>query len=743
MWSFLNPMFLWALGAATIPLLLHLMQKRRIVTVRFSSIRFLKMAQKRSSNRIRMENFLLWLLRTLMMLLIALGFAMPVLKITSFRQIMGASRRDVAIVWDISYSMGYMSGSKKVWNSAKDTLTAILAGLHPGDRVCVFLADDDVTPLIEQPTADLDMALAQIKAQAVSTTASSLRPALMEACNALKESQRREREIHIVTDGQQLPWTDFTKSDRPTVPEPAVTNAVTDSTPAGPADRPPWNAAFADPDITFFVTAMGVAAPENTAPLDVEVQPALVMADSPAKLLVKLGHTGPAQSTAVALILDDQNINRHSLTINNQASESIVFVLPPLTTGVHTGRIETPLDGLGIDNTFYFLLRVSQKLPVVCVGTDANTFFLMRALNPSEKFAAMETRRIDTDALGNAAALKDAVCVFLCNAIPMSGQALMTLEHYVQRGGLAVMFPGDRGHPADYASWNFLPAQPQAIEEVPAANQRRVLRLVKPGDPLFAGMKLPPGTFPTLTINREIVWKPLAPSADTVIAAGNERPFLLRRAVGQGHVFCFSVSADRRWSTLPLSPFFLPMVHQLVQYGATIKKEPMFLWTGRNIILNAIMGSVPDNTELQGPAEATIKIHKLKSGTDTVMSVERLNQPGIYHLSTPGQAAPAPVMAVNVMRTESDLTRINLTDIPALLGVKRVKVAESKDDLLRLIKEHRVGRPLGEQLLWLAFIIGILELFIANRASRKTSTLSEQLLVENSGRVKGKSSAAS
>jgi len=123
--------------------------------------------------------------------------------------------------------------------------------------------------------------------------------------------------------------------------------------------------------------------------------------------------------------------------------------------------------------------------------------------------------------------------------------------------------------------------------------------------------------------------------------------------------------------------------------------------------------------------------------------VEMLSQPGIYRLSAPGQSAPEPVMAVNVRRTESDLTRINLTGIPALLGVKRINVAESKDDLLRLIKEHRVGRPLGEQLLWLAFIIGIFELFLANRISRKTSTLSEQLLVQNSGRVKGKASAAS
>jgi hypothetical protein len=80
MWSFLNPLFLYAAIAAVIPLVLHLMQRRRTVRIRFSTVRFLRLAQRRSSSRIRMENFLLWLLRTLLMLALALAFAIPVIR---------------------------------------------------------------------------------------------------------------------------------------------------------------------------------------------------------------------------------------------------------------------------------------------------------------------------------------------------------------------------------------------------------------------------------------------------------------------------------------------------------------------------------------------------------------------------------------------------------------------------------------------------------------------------------------
>ena len=56
---FANPMFLWALTAAAIPLMLHMFQRRKTVVTPFPTLRFLKAAQKRSSSRIKFENFLL------------------------------------------------------------------------------------------------------------------------------------------------------------------------------------------------------------------------------------------------------------------------------------------------------------------------------------------------------------------------------------------------------------------------------------------------------------------------------------------------------------------------------------------------------------------------------------------------------------------------------------------------------------------------------------------------------------
>lgn len=729
MWSLLNPIFLWALGAALIPLILHLWQRQRIVIIPFSTVRFLKVAQKRSASRLRMENILLWLLRTLILLLLALAFAVPVLRVTSFGQLVGATRRDVAIVCDVSYSMDYTSGQKRVWASALETIIALIESFPQGDRVCLFLADEDVTPLIEQPTPDLAMVLAQVRALAPGSSSSQLRPAVQAALNALKEAGRGEKELFIVSDGQRLPWTSLQRATPPTNQTDTADSA------AEPLDLKKISA-----NISIFAALLGVAAPENSAPLDVEVQPMLLRPDSPAQLSVMLGHSGPEKSLSVSLTLDGKAVSQRAVPLEKDGRASCVFALPPLALGTHSARVETPPDGLTLDNQFDFLLRTHETLPVLCVGTESDAFFLLRALNPVSSASTITVQRSDPEGFGDQA-LTDFACIFLCNALPLSGQAMVALEQYIQRGGVAIIFPGNRATIADYANWTCLPGKPTTITVFGEDAQRQVLRLVKPGDPLFQGMRLPSGTYPNIAVTRALQWDKLEAGAEVVIASESKVPFLLRRKIGKGCVLTFSVSADRRWSNLPLSPFFLPIMHQVVLYSAGLDQFPPYIWTGRNLLLADLLGALPPNTELRDPSGRPVKLRPLKTGQSNSLIIEALTQSGLYTLQPTAGGAPQPALAVNVRRSESDLIRITPAEIAELTGLSALNIVENKEDLLRLVKERRTGRPLVEPLLWLVFLLATIELFLANRASRKSKTLSEQLEIDLTGHVKGTAKA--
>jgi hypothetical protein len=720
MWFFLNPLFLWAGLAALIPLLLHLLQRRRIVHIPFSTLRFLRLAEKRSSRRIRMENFLLWLLRTLVVLALVAAFAVPVLRTERFGRFVGGSQRDVALVLDASYSMGYASAQRRVWEEAQGAAAAVLQGLHKGDRVCLILAEDTPRALIAQPTTDLALALSLVKAQQPGPWPSHLRPAVDLAVATLRQSARREREIHVITDGHAAAWR---AADGSLAPPPAGSTA--------------------DGAAAAFVTLVGPRDPFNAYPREVAVEPALLMAGQPVRVTARLGLSGAPEPLAVSLWVDDQEVVRRSVAPGPEgALEDLLLTVPALEAGAHHARLAVPADGLAVDDEFHFLLRVRERLKVLCVGTAPDTFYLSRALNPGGRDAAgFEVTAAAPDTF-DGADLADYPCVILCNAMPLSGQAVLALEEHVRRGGTLVLYPGDRGTLRDYDSWTCLPAKPVDVRTVAEGERVRELRLLARKDPFFTGFKLPPGAVPTVALQRELVWGAPAEGAATLIAAGADSPFLWSRSVGAGRVFFYGVSADRRWSSFPLCPLFLPLNHQAVLFGAGLGRAPVFHWTARTLLLSDAVPELRESDRLSDPAGAAVALRRERQEARSLTYADEVAQPGVYDLVHAGADRPEPVLAVNVIRSESDLTPVPERDIPGLAGLPDVLVARDRDELQRLIEEHRRGRPLAEPLLWLALLLAVLEGFLANRLCRRAGALSEKLRVDAAGRIGGLRPAA-
>jgi hypothetical protein len=758
MLNFLNPLFLWAAAAALVPLILHLMQRRRIVRVEISTVRFLKLAQKRSSTRVRMENFLLWLLRTLLMLVLTAAFALPVIRTQSLGRFLGSSRRDIAIVLDVSYSMGYESGRRNVWDTARAAAVAAIESLRPGDRVCAFLADEHCTPLIEQPSEDRALVANLIRNLEWRATASQLHEAAGAAVAALAESGYKEREVYIITDGQALPWRGFQSGMQSNAAArvaaapaagsngpPAAPAAVTGAAPvtlvtAGESNAPPagpWNPTKIDRKIAFFALLAGPRQPENTYPFHMGVDNPYLLADKPAKVSARIAHTGPAQNLAVSLYVDDAEIHRQNAPLDENGEVGVTFNVPALPVGTHAARIATSTDGLPLDDDFHFLLRVYKQLPVLVIGAEEDSFFLMTALQPGgEAASAMGAKRIEPDGLPGEI-LRNYSTVFLCNALPLSGQAILALEDYVRSGGVLVLFPGDNASPRQYEEWTCLPAKPVAIDELPAADRVRPLRLLAGQDPLFTGFTLPPGAIPTVALQRYLRWEfPDDTEAVPVIGAGAETPFLLSRNVGRGRVLFFAVSADRRWSSLPILSVFLPLVHQIVQFGAGMGKEPLYVWTGRHMVLTDILPDLKEGDQVFTPRGDLLAVRPIRKGARVLLEAEHVAEAGVYSLARSGDAAVKELLlAANIPRLESSLEPVDGNGIPALIGIRDIRVARDVPQLQELIEEHRRGRPLTEACLWIALALAIGEVFLANRVSRRRESLSDRMRVALSGRV--------
>lgn len=722
MFSFLSPLFLYAAAAAVVPLVLHLLQKRRVVRIPFSTIRFLELAHRRSSSRLKMEHFILWLLRTLMVLLLAMAFAMPILQTRRLGAMLGRATRDLAIVIDASYSMGYQRHAGTVWDEAAETALDLINGLQEGDRVCIFAARDHVEPVIERLTADRELASLQVKGLELGATTSKLAPAVAAACDSLaRDDKGRAKELHIITDGQALAWSGFAGAPGRNEGGPA---------PSG------WGAEDMGKKTALFVTMLGVDAPENMSPTDVKVTPELLVSDMAPQIVAKLVGTGPHTGGTAALYIDGEKVGERASELGAEGAREAAFNARPLRPGTYAAYIQTPPDNLPVDNRFHFLLRVFSALPTLCVGSQDDVFFLARALDPGGKGGSGLTVAIAEGRNVTDGHLRSCACVFLCNALPLRGQTMDRIQEYVRRGGLLVIFPGERAVPADYEAWECLEGiAPGGIRNAPAADRKRALRWDDTRHALLRGLVPGPGGAPVLTVQRELTWPGTPESGEVLVVSGAEAPFLVSRRFGGGEVLVFALSADRLWGNLPLSPFFLPMVHRIVQHGAgSLGRKPAILTT-RSLRVDEHLPWATGASVLMDPAGNRIPIRGTIDGTRRVLHAEDLMAPGVYEFAERAGDTMEPALALNVNRAESDLTPLRDGDIPRIVAVKGVKIGRGREELRQHLVEHRIGKTMGEQLLWLAFLLAAVEVVYANRRNRPVAPLSESLKVGSSGRV--------
>src|SRR5260221_12200822 len=102
--TFLNPLVLFGLAAAAIPVILHLLNLRKLRTIEFSTLTFLKELQQTKIRRLKLRQLLLLLIRTLLIVLIVIAFARPTLRGTILGTIGSHAHSTVVFILDDSFS---------------------------------------------------------------------------------------------------------------------------------------------------------------------------------------------------------------------------------------------------------------------------------------------------------------------------------------------------------------------------------------------------------------------------------------------------------------------------------------------------------------------------------------------------------------------------------------------------------------------------------------------------------------
>jgi hypothetical protein len=141
---FLHPVYLYGLLAASLPILIHLLNRRRMKRLRFPAVRFILLSQKRISRSYRLRHWLLLALRTMAILLLALLLANPIFQ-TGAGLFAGGGPVSLVIVLDNSLSMTW-SGDGSGFKQAKEAARLLIAALNEGDRAALIPTNITVLP---------------------------------------------------------------------------------------------------------------------------------------------------------------------------------------------------------------------------------------------------------------------------------------------------------------------------------------------------------------------------------------------------------------------------------------------------------------------------------------------------------------------------------------------------------------------------------------------------------------------
>ena len=204
--TFLSTGMLFGLGALLVPVIIHLWRQRRVVQVRFSTLRFLKIAAARTSRSSRIENVLLLFLRCLLLALLVLAAARPVLSSGSARLLGGEVPRTVVLAIDNSASMSCRVNGATRLESSKALALAVIDHLKPGDDVAVMAIGGTPQLLVAEPTLDHRVARQMVGSILPGESLSDFPSVFREASKIVARGTHGLRELYFFTDSQETAW---------------------------------------------------------------------------------------------------------------------------------------------------------------------------------------------------------------------------------------------------------------------------------------------------------------------------------------------------------------------------------------------------------------------------------------------------------------------------------------------------------------------------------------------------------
>src|ERR1043165_2292022 len=217
--QFLFPwMLLGSLGIA-VPIAIHLLNRFRYRVVDWGAMELLRKALITRQRRIKIEDWLLLMMRCLIIVLIALALSRPVLAPTGPALDGKGGDVGVVIALDASFSMQHSPGAKSRFKRATDRVDEISKTLKPGNPVTFIVMGDRPRVVVHNLEFDADRFHEILKETTSLPEGLNLESCLIEIQERMKGLNAATKECYIVSDMQADTWSSLSEKTKQTLKE--------------------------------------------------------------------------------------------------------------------------------------------------------------------------------------------------------------------------------------------------------------------------------------------------------------------------------------------------------------------------------------------------------------------------------------------------------------------------------------------------------------------------------------------
>ncbi|NWG26990.1 MAG: BatA domain-containing protein [Ignavibacteriaceae bacterium] len=696
--TFLNPAILFGLLAASIPIIIHLLNLRKLKKIEFSTLQFLKELQKNKIRKIILKQWLLLALRVLIILSIVTAFARPTIVGVSIGGTTSAAKTTAVFILDDTFSMSVIDENGSYFNQAKEAIKDILTQFEEGDEFGLILVSHQPDEI--EMTSNIAKFQQTIDAATISYASGKLNNSIIKAAQLIGEAKNFNKEIYLFTDFQKgrLANEDEISDLKEQLGE----------------------------QVRFYSFNYSGKEVSNFGIEDLKINTQIFEKDKPVKFeaTVKNYSERTKDNLVVSLFINGERLAQQSVNLNPGESKIVNLEASAKVNGINDALVEIEEDDILEDNKRFTSFNIPEKISILILADNPADIKLVEAALKSVsdqsyfEITVKKTEQISGIQLNNFQVMILVSSNFL--------NAKEKINQFLSSGKGVIIFPSsDLTATNLISSLNSINVFASGIFAKTDKGQSVRFNETDFNHPLFENIFMDekkkqiesPDIYSYFKINP-------GGKGKSIIKLEDESSFLSEYSIGEGKVLLFNCSPVFSWSDFPIKSIFAPLVTKSVMYLSSKNIGDENYIAGEIINVNVSERTLPQ-IKVVRPDNKEDFINMDENQLSDFISYSSTFTGGNYKFFS-GEKLLATV-SVNTDPAESITEYLSKSEFDEYLEKinfkgKHIRIGKNENPA-EMILQARFGSELWKYFLLIAILLALVEMTIARNAKKEITEI--------------------